>query len=292
MKSFLISGGSVPGSDHRQPLTQSNCQDAFGITDLDDLIVAVVCDGSGSQPNSEIGAKLGVQLLSNVLQNQLRRADGHLSQADNPDQAGAVLFQALRRSELDMLSHIRVLANAMTPADGSLSKTIQRNFLFTLVGLAVTKRWATVFYVGDGVYAINGEVSTLGPFPENKPPYPSYQLIGSDDFASDSQLIQLRLAAVLPTEEITSILIGTDGVDHLISAEESKLPGRKDKVGPVRQFWEQKQFVENSDAVRRRLALITQNAVFLDTSKGSSPHLTTETGLLKDDTTIVVLQRS
>ena len=289
--SFLVSGGSVPGSDHTAPLRRSNCQDAFGVLQSDDIVVAVVADGNGSEPNSEVGAKLGASLMLNMLSTHLTRCVGRFLEGMNASDAACLFRQAIRRAEQDMLSQIRVLANALVPSGGSFSETVKQNFLFTLLGAIVTKDWSGVFYVGDGVYALNGEVTRLGPFTENKPPYPAYQLFSTEDYDSDSPLVRANLGIVVPTEDVDSILIGTDGVEHLIAAEESKLSGRSDAVGPLSQFWENSQFVENSDAIRRRLALITKESNSATLGKGGVALLNTEPGLLKDDTTIVVFQR-
>lgn len=289
--SFLVQGGSVPGSDHTAPLRRTNCQDAFAISQKPECVIAVVADGNGSEANSEVGAKLGVALELSLLSAQMQRCQPRLAACANIDEATAIFNQAVRRAEQDMLAYLRVLANALTSNGESFSEKVRQNFLFTLLGAILTPQWTGVFYVGDGCYALNGQVFQLGPFPENKPPYPAYQLFATEDYEVDSPLIRAQFAFICPTDEVKSLLIGTDGVEHLMNAEHQKLPGRSDKVGPLRQFWEEPAFVENADAIRRRLALITRESHCVVAGKGGTHLMNTESGLLKDDTTLVVIQK-
>jgi serine/threonine protein phosphatase PrpC len=66
-----VATGSVVGRDHGR--TGKNNQDALAYVPLQEGIVAVVCDGCGSQPHSEVGAQLGAQLLTQAVARQLTR---------------------------------------------------------------------------------------------------------------------------------------------------------------------------------------------------------------------------
>jgi Protein phosphatase 2C len=290
MKKLTLAGGSVPGSDHRAALNLKNNQDAFLVSDSGEFSLGIVADGNGDNPNSEVGAKLGVQLLKCMLIPQLTRAQASLAKAEHRDVALQILQSTLRRAEMDVLAHVRTLALAMTLQGESLSTTLRRYFSFTLGGFIITPKWSAVFFCGDGVYALNDKVTVLGPFAGNIPPYPIYQLFDTEDFSTNCPDVQLKVLEVLPTEDLQSALVGTDGVCHLIDAVDKKLPGRTDSVGNLSQFWTDSSFVSNPDALRRRLALITRDVVRV--SRDDKTQLINEPGLLKDDTTMVVVQRA
>ncbi|MDF1503681.1 protein phosphatase 2C domain-containing protein, partial [Roseisolibacter sp. H3M3-2] len=59
---FAWAAGSVAGSDHRR--AGRNCQDAVRVLGDADALVAVVADGCGGAPHSEVGAHLLAQLLA------------------------------------------------------------------------------------------------------------------------------------------------------------------------------------------------------------------------------------
>ena len=61
-ETFEIAVGTVIGRDHR--VSGKNNQDAFCCLMADHLIVAVVCDGCGSSPHSEVGAKIGAKIIA------------------------------------------------------------------------------------------------------------------------------------------------------------------------------------------------------------------------------------
>src|ERR1700752_4179192 len=57
MRDFEIAGGRVAGADHIR--AARNSHDAFRWTTFSRTLIAVVCDGCGSAPHSEVGATLG-----------------------------------------------------------------------------------------------------------------------------------------------------------------------------------------------------------------------------------------
>ena len=59
---FEWAAGSVAGRDHRR--VGRNSQDAVRVVGDDGALVAVVTDGCGSAPHSEVGAHLLAQLLA------------------------------------------------------------------------------------------------------------------------------------------------------------------------------------------------------------------------------------
>jgi hypothetical protein len=281
---FEIAGGTVTGRDHvgrGNLLYGKNNQDAFSYRVMDDALVVVVCDGCSEGAHSEVGAHLGSQLVSASLIEQLahcrRKLPGELSTD--------VMPEILERVRQRTLSQLRLLAQAMTAVDASFSSVVGEYFLFTVIGTMITPNETTIFSIGDGVFALNGAVTRLGPFPGNAPPYLAYPLVRS---SIDEKLLRFQINACRPTEEIQSLLIGCDGVEDLVAAIHRDIPGgRHGAVGPISRFWEEDRYFKR-DQIRRRLGLINSEVVRLDPE---TKQLQRDSGLLPDDTTFVVIRR-
>lgn len=233
---YEIAGGTVAGRSHA--LAGKPNQDAYAWVQRGDVLVAAVCDGCGSSAHSEVGARIGARICTAQL--SARLAEG--AALDDP-----ALWDALRG---DLLAALRDLAGAM---GGVLSETVADHFLFTVVGLALAGDRGCVFAAGDGIAAVDGDVTRLGPFPGNEPPYLAYGLCSRG---------APGLSVVRAFEGASSVLVGTDGAADLAD------------LGPLRPFWEEDRHFENRDAVRRRLTLAARGP-----------------GRLDDDTTVVVVRR-
>ena len=68
---FESAGGSVTGRNHIK--AGKNNQDAYDIFSDDHCTLAVVCDGCGSCPHSEVGAKIGAKLWLTTLRQHLNQ---------------------------------------------------------------------------------------------------------------------------------------------------------------------------------------------------------------------------
>ena len=269
MKGFRIAGGSVPGTDHTKPGQPgwTNSQDAYTWRQDEDLLVAVICDGCGSTPHAEVGAKIGAQLVARYLFEAL-----HDNLSPIPD-----MLQDVRSA---VVAELVRLADAMTGYfSSSVEQIVLDHFLFTIMGVAMNPEETAVFSLGDGVYAVNGEVHIVEPHQGNAPPY-----IGNltRKRQNDRPVSEFILHKVLPTNAVGSILIGSDGVGDIIKAEHLGLPGKTEVLGPLEQFWTQDRFVTNPDMIRRRLAVANREWA----EDGQIHH-----GLLHDDTTLVVIRR-
>ena len=109
---------------------------------------------------------------------------------------------------------------------------------------AVPAERAVVFGIGDGVFAVGDEITRLGPFPGNAPPYLGYGLAGEGP--------RFSIHRVIPAASFTSALIGTDGAADYSALEGAAIPGaRGERVPPLRSFWSEDRFFRNVDAVRR-----------------------------------------
>jgi hypothetical protein len=94
---------------------------------------------------------------------------------------------------------------------------------------------------------------------------------------------------VMPTDILDHFLIGSDGLEHLREKSHLSLPGKRQLVGDLSQFWEEDSFIKNPDNIRRRLALINRTSV---KPNWNNRCLDTHSGHLKDDTTLIIGRRS
>lgn len=272
---FRIAGGSIPGRDHLgrgRLLVGRNNQDASGWGFTEQALVAVVADGCGSGMHSEIGAHLGVRLLLTRLRHYL----------EQPDAMTLPHAELLEQAHADVVAQLRLLV----PQLGESSEQVIREMLlFTLLGVLITPAQTVIFAIGDGVYALNGQVTQLGPFPGNAPPYLAYALLDAAACLPElwAAAQQFRIVASMPTAAVQSLLIGTDGLLDLIARAEQPLPGTDEPLGPLAQFWENEHYLDNPDAIRRRLVRANSQALLPD---GRLAH-----GLLPDDTTLLVIRR-
>lgn len=265
---FELAAGSIRGRNHG--LTGRNNQDAWCSLISEQSMIAVVCDGCGSAPHSEVGAKLGawltVAILAQVLiQNQWQSPDAWLSTV-----------------QVELLAQFQTVVKAM---GGDWRQTLHDYFLFTIVGAVLTPTEAMVFSLGDGAIWVNDQLTQLGPFPGNAPPYLAYSLT---DLESFSLPLSFQVQHRLPLEQVQSIAIGSDGTLDLAAAADRCLPGKTETVGGIDQFWQDDRYFTNPDALRRRLALINREVTKPD---WQARQLVRQSGLLPDDTTLVVMRR-
>jgi hypothetical protein len=273
---FEFSGGTVLGRDHLK--NGYNNQDAFHIEKSGDIVAIVVCDGCGDKTVadfSEVGAQITARLLSHTI---VEYAKSYLQNGNlNPDDS-AYFWESIRANAL---TNIKFLCHQMGE---NLFEIVSKYFLFTTLAVLITPKWTEFVSIGDGVIFVNGEETKIGPFPNNMPPYLGYALLKT---SIDPNLIRFQIQKSLPTSEVSSFVVGTDGLFDLIMAENSIIPITKEFVGPISQFWE-KDFFSNPYALNRRLRVINKDRQTLDFEKG---RINLQPGLLHDDTTFVVGRR-
>jgi len=270
---FEISAGTVVGKLHA--MAGKNNQDAFYAIHTDDFMIGVVSDGCGSEPYSEVGSLIGCRMLAKMISQRAA-----LISNDNRISEISPLFW--ENAEEEILTQIINLSGKI---GHDAIEVVSNFFLFTLVGFIITRRESLFFSLGDGVIIINGEIKILGPFPDNAPPYLAYNLFTLTPIKPESGI---KIQKIVDTDSIESILVGTDGVEHLIKAEGLKIPGRDETVGPISRFWTENCFFENPDMVRRRLTVINRPCVKFD---GDSKSIIREYGHLPDDTTLIAVRR-
>ncbi len=195
MHDFEFAAGSVVGHDHLR--AAKNGHDAWHIESTDAALVAVVCDGCGSASDSEIGAKLAAPIVARALA------------ACGSDWSAAT-------------GEIASKLGAMIAVTGR-----PEAFLFTILAAVINDDRTTIVARGDGSFVLNDEVTTLGPFPGNAPPY----------FRYEPRLDVLR---TLPTLQVERLVLGTDGA-------------------PAHEPWTGDRYFANPDAIRRALFRLQPN---------------------------------
>jgi hypothetical protein len=230
---YEIASGSVVGASHLR--AGRNGQDGHATVTAEGVTVIVVTDGCGSAPHSEVGAKLGARIVAHELL------------------ACAIAGRPWSDAARNVAAHLDAIAGTI---GDDRERAILDYLLFTIVAAVVTPRSTTILSAGDGVFAINGTRRMIGPFAGNAPPYLAYSLL--DDARPD-----FTIETELATDDVTSILIATDGAAPL--AEHALLPFSSDDA-----------IFRNPDTIRRRLFLLTRP----------------RTVLLDDDTTLIVMRRA
>lgn len=269
VSSFELAGGSVIGRDHRA--VGKNNQDSFYWESEGEVVVGFVADGCGDSidsPHSEVGSQIAVHLVTKTILDNLRRPRA----IDSQRFWDKVLYETAFQ--------IRTIAAGMGK---SLSEAVRQHFLFTLVGVVITPETTVFVSLGDGVVAINGTVSVLGPYPNNMPPYLGYNLV---ETSIDPNLTKFFVLETLKTATLESFLIGSDGVSDLASLADKQMPGREELVGSIEQFWTDDRVFGNPQTITRRLRLIADEKILT-----VSGQVLRYPGLLRDDTTMIVGRR-
>ena len=269
-----IAGGSIAGSDHSKPGQPgyTNNHDSFSWKQNDTLTVALVTDGCGKGKHSEVGSKIANSILVKTLFDDINR----LMDTNSDFECNESFWQ---RIQSRVIAKLTVLVEFMGE---SISDIVSNYFLFTCVGVVMTPKTTYIFSLGDGMYALNGEITEFGPFPKNAPPYMMYTLTGSSLFDESPELLKIQVNEEIATCDVQTLLLGTDGIMDLLNVENACIPGQSNLVGPLNQFWDEDKFFRNPDIIRRRLAMINKETV-----AGSK----ITPGLLPDDTTCIVIRQ-
>jgi len=223
MKNFQIAVGSVTGTSHRNPLRLLNNQDAFSFIEKDNLIIAVIADGCGAGKHSEVGSKLGVKLITSEL-------------AHGPCKYCGEMLSDWDASWERINSKLQKLVFDMSHGLANFEDTVRDYFLFTIIGVAITPEDVLIFHKGDGLYSINGNINSL--YQENCPDYFGHGLLRP---FSPGVSITLPQTYQIDVPSVKSIVLATDGAEGY----------------DINQFTQEKYF-ENSDNIRRKLALDTK----------------------------------
>ena len=270
MDLFQLAAGSVMGADHAR-ISRPN-QDAYKVVNTPNLIAAVVCDGCGDLncAHSEFGSRFGAEFIASALIHGYIGAENH-----------AELLTSVHSAVLTEISQTSKCLGSY-----SLDSTCRDFFLFTTVGCLIDQHIATFFGMGDGTLYINGEkLGGLGPFPDNAPPYLTYGLWPSPP----QECLAFTIHRQIPTSELYSFLIGSDGVSDIEASEGFKVPNQRSEVGPISQFWTDELYFLNNERVNQRLRLMNTEHTSVD---WAAKRLDKHHALLMDDTTLVSGRRN
>jgi hypothetical protein len=224
MNTISAASAAVTGARHLR--AARNGQDAVATWLGDGAGAAVVCDGCGSGASSEVGARLGAQLV-------IAAIAARLAAGERP----GALWDGVRAEVTATLAR---LADAMP---GVREAVIRDHFLFTIVAAAVAGDEACVWAIGDGGYRLApGALRVLGPFADNQPPYLAYDLLGMPQRAH----LDVRDAGA------GQLVVATDGAVELDAAG----PGLDDLLDA--------RTLAHPDGLRRRLAVLARSGERID----------------------------
>ncbi len=266
---FEWTSGTVTGRRHSEAGT--NNQDASCVRGGANWYCAVVTDGCSSGPDCAVGAWLGAHMVVEAL----RKVAPKLT-AQNHE-------KLLESARLEVLQRILRLAKSL---GGDLSEMLGDAFLFTVVGAVFNRKLCVVFTIGDGVAIVNDKPPYAVRYKHERPAYLTYALTDLNDRYGD--LFRFTVHEVLPTKELTSLILGTDGVLDLIKARKKTLPGKTQKVGKVEQFLTKNRYYKIPEALTRFLFRVNKPSTRVD---WQARKVRRELGRLEDDTTLIAIRR-
>ena len=222
MNTISVRSAAVSGARHLR--VARNGQDAAATWVGDGAGAIVVCDGCGSGASSEVGARLGAQLVIGAVAARLRRGE-----------RPSALWSGVRAQVVAVLGQ---LAEAMP---GDRAAAIRDHFLFTIVAAAASGNEVCVWAIGDGGYAFGDRVHVLGPFADNQPPYLAYDLLDMPAIAHLEATFARAGTVMVATDGAVDLGFGL-GLTALIDAATLTHP----------------------DGLRRRLAVLARGSERID----------------------------
>lgn len=194
---WKIIGASVAGAGHQAVGT--GCEDVTGWTSDPDLTCLAVADGAGSRPLARHGATAAVNRA-------LWAASRYAGRADLPNPG-----EWLSRAFSDVRDQIATIAEAAGRDVGDYGTTL---------GVAIlTSAVVCTGQVGDTIVVAggNGRYQTLAPSPHA-------EYVNETDFVTDAGALDKLRMAVLPSSEVDSIVVSTDGLRFKILDLASRTP--------------------------------------------------------------------
>ncbi len=253
---LLSRSASVAGARHRA--AARNCQDAALTWVACDQAwgIAVVCDGCGSQPHSELGALWGRQAWCRAVQRTIASGHGLAS----PSFWTTVCD--------DVVTALTCLA-AQCGGDDERERAVfvQQHLLFTSVIGVVHEATVSVLALGDGAALVNDEPHVFGPWADNAPPYIAYALL-------DSTFAPMTVATIVTRAkaEVGRLAVASDGIDDFVGGLRALLSERA---------------VCNLDGLRRALEVAARPTERIDWAEQRVQRIP---GCLPDDAAVALLQ--
>lgn len=178
---YTISTRTAAVTGARHLAAARNGQDAAASWVGEGMAAIAVCDGCGAGAGSEVGARLGAQLVVRAIAARLERGD-----------AAAAVWAGVQDEVLAVFAGL-----------GFGEAALHDHLLFTIVAAAMVGDEVCVWAIGDGCYAVDDRVVALGPFEGNRPPYLAYALLG------------MPIAAHVEACRGARIAVATDGIEDL-----------------------------------------------------------------------------
>ena len=263
------------GCDHQAKL--ANGHDGFLVSWSADHLCAVVCDGCGSCPHSEVGAKMGASFVTKAIETQ------RVIMGGNPNLFEQSFWDAVKGRVVDS---ILLVAEKM---HGKLDQIVFSHFLFTIVGFIATEEQTVVFHIGDGLYQVNDVLTKIHPMAGNAPVYLSYNIIETTETMPEDKLT-FRIAAY-STKEINSIMVATDGFEAVLNATGKTFPGSDEIIPDMTECWKEQKYFDNPHLLQRKLFLMGHHQTFRLKEVNGSKRLMRYPGLLGDDVTAVCARK-
>lgn len=279
---FEFAAGSVVGHEHvrRGPMfVGANNQDCHvvGISPVSGCLIGVISDGCSSHERSELGAMVSASSVWKTLAHRVS------TEGDLWDEV------------LHTVKHC--LVTSLSTIGAMVVFEPESYFFATVIGFVVGRTATTVFHVGDGFHCVNGQVERVLPASGNRPPYPVYgtllmPLTDDEESAFESEIgpdpFSFR-RVVWPTDEVSSILVGSDGVGDLIAAEGLPMPFQpSQRVPGLPSLWTDDTWYSSPHRIKHLLAACNNETVRANPEGG----LDRRRALLPDDTTVIVARRT
>lgn len=230
LMNYTTASASVTGSSH-QKLYYNN-QDAYHYYQDDHLIVGVVADGCGGGSDSEVGARLGVNFVTNFCRKHFTHAPFEVN--------------LLKNGLVDYLK--QVVKNQQTREE---LEFIENYLFFTLFGFIIQKDQTSIFHSGDGVYLLNEKEVVVDQ--HNRPNYIAKTLIsGAAEIGTES----------IASSQLERLLVATDGLLHL--SQPFKLQENLGGITQFSDFFNTGDFFEDIIALPQYLTQLANKQVLRD----------------------------
>ena len=239
-----LNSALIIGRDHE--LAKKNRQDALSFFKEKDKIIGVVCDGCGESQFSEIGSSL----LSIFTLNLLKQIEYEITE-----------------SSLSFQEHIKILIKRQleTEITRFIQKTMQSlliettieeidfikdYFLSTILFFIINEHLSVVGHCGDGVIIVNKDIYTINQ--TGSPHYISYKCIPKEVLDKRSSELDFFNIEMYPTDSVSQIVIGSDGLEPIINANlmDHLLGTQKRQLQRRFNLWqEQKMFSDDASCI-------------------------------------------
>lgn len=182
-------------------------------TDGKQTLIFCVSDGCSDAPKSHIG--------SHSLANWFTSTAAALEK----DSVERTIEDLLETVRLDLLKNMEFYAKSQVIA-GEPWQILAEQFLATLVVAVIREdRWA-IATIGDGMYGVNGNVTSIPSYEDNAPPYLAYSLMPDDMRVKGEYKFEVRESG--KTASLNSLLIASDGLSELKADYKSGTPSLED----------------------------------------------------------------